>query len=614
MAHEPVLIATIAIGLTLAFILGMACRRLGLPALIGYLLAGVLVGPHTVGYVADAAIAAELAEIGVILLMFGVGIHFSMRDLLAVGPVAIPGAIAQSLVATLVGTGVGVLMGWGVVGGMVLGLSISVASTVVLLRALIERGELDSVQGRVAVGWLIAEDLLTVVILVLLPSIAPLLTGSGGGSGSAFGPLGDLAGAILATVVFAAIMLVAGTRLAPRILDRVALEHSREMFTLAVVALALGVAYVGYVAFGVSLALGGFLAGAVVNESDLSHQASADAQPLQDSFSVLFFVSVGMLVDPAWILAHPLPVIAVTLVVMGVKAVTAYGIVAALGYPSRVGVTVAAALSQVGEFSFILITLGVQLQLVPADALQVVVAAALVSITLNPVMFRLVDPVVRALDGLPLPGRLSGRSTRTLATIDRPRPEALLRGHAVVCGHGRVGRLVTSALDRRSFPYVVITNDRYEAQRLRGRGTPVLSGDAAIPALLDHARIREARVLVVALRDGHAARLVVDRARELAPRVSVVVRTHSERERDVLQGMGDTQAVLGELEVAVQMTRYALTRFGVSMREAEAIAQGLRGRGDRAAGPRRPGPVGGPSGPRGSAGRGLSRPGAAPTE
>jgi CPA2 family monovalent cation:H+ antiporter-2 len=604
MAHEPVLIATIAIGLTLAFILGMACRRLGLPALIGYLLAGVLIGPHTAGYVADADIASELAEIGVILLMFGVGIHFSMRDLLAVGPVAIPGALVQSLVATVVGTGVGLLMGWGLVGGVVLGLSISVASTVVLLRALIERGELDSIQGRVAVGWLIAEDLLTVLILVLLPSVAPLLTGTESGSASAFGPLGDLVSAIVATILFAAIMLVVGTRLVPRILDRVALEHSRELFTLAVVALALGVAYAGYEVFGVSLALGGFLAGAVVNESDLSHQASADAQPLQDSFSVLFFVSVGMLVDPAWIVAHPLPVVAVTLVVMVVKALAAYGIVAGLGYPSRVGVTVAAALSQVGEFSFILIALGVELHLVPEDALQVVVAAALVSITLNPLMFRLVDPLVRRLDEVPSLQRLSQRSTRSLSAMDRPHPEAELRGHAVVCGHGRVGRLVTSALDRRSFPYVVITNDRHEAQRLRDRGTPVLSGDAAIPALLEHARIREARVLVVAMRDGHAARLIVDRARDLAPRVSVVVRTHSEHERDVFQGMGDTQAVLGELEVAVQMTRYALTRFGVSMREAEAIAQGLRGRGGRARA----------SGPRGSAGGGLSRSGAGPDD
>ncbi len=583
-AHEPVVIATIAVGLTLAFVLGMVCRRLGLPTLIGYLLAGVVIGPYTAGYVADADIATELAEIGVILLMFGVGIHFSVRDLLAVGPVAIPGAIVQSLIATTVGAGVGVLLGWGVVGGVVLGLSISVASTVVLLRALLERGELDSVQGRVAVGWLIAEDLFTVLVLVLLPSVAPLLTGAGTASGGTYGPLQDLVGAIVAAGVFAAIMLLVGARVVPRILDLVALERSREMFTLAVVALALGVAHAGYELFGVSLALGGFLAGAVINGTDLSHQASADAHPLRDAFSVLFFVSVGMLVDPAWIVANPLPVAAVTGVVMFVKAVAAYAIVAALGYPARVGVTVAAALAQVGEFSFILVSLGLALGLVPPDALQVVVAAALISISLNPLMFRLVDPVLMRLERMPVLRRTSQRSSRSLATLELPHPEAQLRGHAVVCGHGRVGRLVTSALERRSFPYLVITTDRHEVRRLRERGTPVLSGDASIPALLSDARVAEARVLVVAIRDAHAARLVVQRARRMAPRVSVVVRTHSERERDAFQALGDTQAVLGELEVAVQLARYTLTRFGVSMREAEAIAQGLRGRGGRSSG------------------------------
>ncbi len=577
--HTPVVIATIAVGLSLAFVLGMLARRLRLPALIGYLTAGVLIGPYTVGYVADVAIAQELAELGVVLLMFGTGIHFSIRDLLAVRGVAIPGAIGQSLITTIVGIGVGILLGWGVVGGLVLGLAISVASTVVLLRALIERGELDSVQGRVAVGWLIVEDLFTVVILVLLPSAAPLLLGEGG---SAVGALQDLAVALISAGIFAAIMLVVGTRLVPRVLDLVAREHSREMFVLAVVALALGVSYVGYEVFGVSLALGGFLAGAVVSESDLSHQATAEAQPLRDTFSVLFFVSVGMLVDPGWIIANPLPVILVTAVVVGVKFVAAYGVVLGLGYPSRIGITVASALSQVGEFTFILVTMGVVLRLVPDDALQVVVAAALISITLNPLMFRLVDPLTRWAESVPLLERLGHRSDRDVATLDRSHPEEGLRNHAIVCGHGRVGRLVTSALDRRGFSYVVITDDRHETARLRARGTPTLFGDASNPELLAHAHLAEARVLIVAISDSHAARLIVDRARQLVPRASVVVRTHSEHERDQLVAMGgDIQAVLGELEVAVQVTRYALTRFGVSMREAEAIAQGLRGRGGR---------------------------------
>ncbi|MBX3030863.1 MAG: cation:proton antiporter [Chloroflexi bacterium] len=557
----------------------MVARRLRLPTLIGYLAAGVLIGPYTVGYVADGAIAIELAELGVVLLMFGTGIHFSIKDLLAVRGVAIPGAVGQSLLTTIFGTVVGVLLGWGIVGGLVLGLAISVASTVVLLRALIERGELDSVQGRVAVGWLIVEDLFTIVILVLLPSAAPLLTGAGG---SLVEALQELVVALVLAGIFAAIMLVVGMRLVPRILDLVARERSRELFVLAVLTLAIGVSYLGYEVFGVSLALGGFLAGAVVSESDLSHQAAAEATPLRDTFSVLFFVSVGMMVDPGWIFQNPLPVLIVTAVVILVKFVAAYGVVLGLGYPSRIGITVAAALSQVGEFTFILVTLGVTLGLVPDDALQVVVAAALISITLNPLMFRLVDPLTRWAEGVPVLERLSHRSDRDVTTLDRSHPEEALRNHAIVCGHGRVGRLITSALERRGFTYAVITDDRHETTRLRAQGTVTLFGDAANPEILQHAHIDSARVLIVAISDAHAARLIVDRARQVAPRVPVVVRTHSEHERDVFVGMGgDTQAVLGELEVAVQMTRYVLTRFGVSMREAEAIAQGLRGRSGR---------------------------------
>ncbi|MET0773815.1 MAG: cation:proton antiporter, partial [Candidatus Limnocylindrales bacterium] len=554
--HTPVLIATIAIGLSLAFVLGMVARRLRLPTLIGYLAAGVLIGPYTIGYVADAAIATELAELGVVLLMFGTGIHFSIRDLLAVRSVALPGAVVQSLLTTLVGIVVGVLFGWGVVGGLVLGLAISVASTVVLLRAIIERGELDSIQGRVAVGWLIVEDIFTIIVLVLLPSVAPILTGEGG---SLLSALQDLAVALLLAAIFAGIMLIAGMRFVPRILDLVARERSRELFVLAVLTLALGVSYVGYEAFGVSMALGGFLAGAVVSESDLSHQAAAEATPLRDTFSVLFFVSVGMLVDPGWIITHPVPVLVVTAVVIAVKFAAAYGVVLGLGYPSKIGLTVGAALSQVGEFTFILITLGVTLGLIPADALQVVVAAALISITLNPLMFRLVDPLTSWVERVPALERLSRRSDAEVAALDRSHPEERLRNHAIVCGHGRVGRLVTSALERRGFSYVVITDDRHETVRLRDRGVTTLFGDAANAEMLEHARIGEARILIVAIRDEHSTRLIVQRARELAPRLPMVVRTHNEHERDVFMDMGgDIQTVLAELEVAVQMTRYVL--------------------------------------------------------
>ncbi len=556
--------------------------------IIGYLVAGVLIGPNTVGYVADGATASELAEIGVILLMFGVGIHFSIADLAAVAPVAVPGALGQIGVATVLGTILGLGLGWTLAGAVILGIAASVASTVVLLRALIERGELDSLQGRIAVGWLVMQDLFAVAVLVLLPSLAPLITGHPNGDGAApwvlgtLGPLGELTWALLRALAFGALMLIVGRRLVPWLLDLVAREQSRELFTLSVLTVALGIAYASSALFGVPLALGAFLAGALVSASDTSHQAAADALPLRDAFVVLFFVSVGMLVDPAWLLANPLPVLAMTAVIVIGNAIAAWLIVALLGYSARVGTTLGVGLAQMGEFSFIVIGLAAVLGIVPDDALQLVVGAALVSIALNAVLFRAVDPLSRWAVTQPWVRRLTERRAGELVRLDRTHVEDMLRNHAIVVGHGRVGRLITSALERRGFTYVVLAEDRHEIERLRKAGIPALFGDASNPDLLSHARLDSARVLVVAISDGHAAGLIVDRARELAPRVAIVVRTHSEPERDAFVAHGgDIQPVLGELEVAVQMTRYALTRFGVSMREAEAIAQGVRGRGGR---------------------------------
>lgn len=578
MSHEPALIAPIAVGLSLAFILGLIARRLRLPSLVGYLAAGVVIGPHTTGYVVDARVATQLAEIGVILLMFGAGLHFSLKDLVAVGPVAVPGAALQILVVTLFGAMAGVALGWGLVGGVVLGVSLSVASTVVLLRAIIERGELDTATGRVAVGWLILEDILTVVVLVLLPSIAVLAGGTGAGGPTEHGPLVDLAVALAGATIFVVAVLLGGPRFVPWLLEVVARERSRELFTLAVVALALGVAYAGSEVFGVSVALGGFLAGTVVRGSDMSHQAAADALPLRDAFTVLYFVSVGLLVDPAWVAANPVTVLAIVAVVIVVKGISAGAAVLALGHSSRMALTIAAGRTQIGEFTFILVTLAVALGLLPDDALQAVIAAALVSITLNPFIFRTVDPLVRRLDAIASLQRLGDRYARDVRRFDRVHPEAGMRNHAVVCGHGRVGRLVTSALDRRGFSYVVITDDRQETVRLRERGTPALFGDASNPDLLVLARLAAARVLIVAVSDVHVAGLIVGRARTLVPRVSIVVRTHGEAQRDEFQEIPGVQPVMGEVEVAVQMSRYALMRFGVSIHEAEAVAQGLRGR------------------------------------
>ena len=398
MDHSAALLETLAIGLVAAFIGGIVATKLRLPTIVGYLVAGVFVGPFTPGLVADTGTAQELAELGVILLMFGVGIHFSVGDLLAVRSTAIPGAIGQILVATLLGIGLGIALGWGFAGGLVLGLAVSVASTIVLLRALEARDEVDSPQGRIAVGWLIVEDLFTVLVLVLLPSLAPMLLGQGGDTG---GVVVDLVVALAKLGAFAALMLVVGVRVVPRLLLWVKDTGSRELFTLSVLAVAIGIAVAAYAVFGVSFALGAFLAGVVLNESEISHQAAEDALPLRDAFAVLFFVSVGMLFDPAFLARQPGAIILVTLLVVVAKSLAAFAIVVLLRRPLRVALTVGAALSQVGEFSFILATLGLSLALIPEDAFQLVVAAALVSITLNPFLFRLIGPLESAIRARP---------------------------------------------------------------------------------------------------------------------------------------------------------------------------------------------------------------------
>jgi CPA2 family monovalent cation:H+ antiporter-2 len=585
MDHEPVLITTIAIGLSAAFVGGLLARRLRLPAIVGYIAAGVAVGPFTPGFIADAAIATELAELGVILLMFGVGIHFSIRDLLAVKSIAVPGAIGQILVATLLGVALGVALGWGVGGGLVLGLAVSVASTVVLLRALMDRGDLDTAQGRIAVGWLIVEDLFTVVVLVLLPSIAPLLGGTADAAGSALGPIGDVALALGKAAIFAALMIVAGARIVPWLLHQVAREGSRELFTLAVLAIALGIAYLSYEVFGVSFALGAFLAGAVVGESDMSHQAAQDALPLRDAFAVLFFVSVGMLLDPAFLLAQPLAILAVLLLVVVAKALAAFAIVALAGYPVRVGLTVAAGLAQIGEFSFILGTVGLSLGLLPPDGFQLIVAGALLSITVNPFLFRAIDPLEQRLRRVGPLRRLTARRAGDLALLDHD-TSATLQGHAVLVGYGRVGRLIAPALERRGFRYVVVTQQRDEVDGLRARGVPAVFGDATSPEVLALVHLGRARVLIIASTDVHEARTIIEHARSVRPDLDIIVRTHSDTEAAHLRGLGSkVQPIHGDRELAVQMARYTLRRFGVSAIEAEAIAQGLRDRPRGAASP-----------------------------
>ncbi len=581
--HEPVLIATIAIGLALAFFFGLLARRIGMPPIVGYLVAGIAIGPFTPGYVADADLALEMAEIGVVLLMFGVGIHFSIRDLAAVRAIAVPGAAGQILVATVLGAVLGLFLGWPPGQALILGLAVSVASTVVLVRALTQRGELLTGQGRIAVGWLIVEDLFTVVVLVLLPSLAAVAAPTSEGGIDLAAVAVDVGLALARAGLLALLVIVVGARVVPPLLAYVARQRDRELFTLAAVAIALSIAYASYAVFGVSLALGAFLAGAIVSESDTSHQVVADATPIRDVFAVLFFVAVGMLLDPGFLVANAPAVVALVLVVVVAKAVTAFGIVELLGEPHRVGLTVAAGLAQVGEFSFILATSALALGLLPEAGVQLVVSAAIVSITLNPLLFRAIDPLARWLGGRGRVATLLGRPTRALASLpDDAADDAGRRAHAVVVGSGRVGQLVMGALARRGFDFTVISEDRREVERLRDLGRPALYGDASNRELLEAARVAAARVIVVAIPDEHAAHLIVERARELNPRVALVVRTHSVGHTEALAGVeGNVQAIHGELELGVQMTRYTLRRFGVSAIEAEAVAEGLRGRGGR---------------------------------
>jgi CPA2 family monovalent cation:H+ antiporter-2 len=578
MPHETELITTISIALVVAFLGGFVATRLRMPPIVGYLLAGVVIGPFTPGFVGDPQIASQLADLGVILLMFGVGIHFSVRDLLAVRSIAVPGALAQIAIATALTMGVAVWWwGWSAGEGLVLGLAISVASTVVLLRALMEQGTLDSSPGRVAVGWLIVEDLFTVVVLVLLPILAAPLGGkppagamSAPGGASAMVALAFALGKV---AVFAVLMYFVGRRVVPWLLVQVARSGSRELFTLAVLATALGIALASATLFGVSLALGAFLAGLVVGESDQSHQAAADALPLRDAFAVLFFVSVGMLFDPASLLEAPGLLLVVLAIILLGKTVAAFLVVVTLGHPIRTALVVSAGLAQIGEFSFILGELGHSLGLLPQEGQNLIIAGALFSITLNPLLFRAIAPAEAWLRAHP---RLAAVLERRAEQTPSPPPGAGDRGlqaHAVVCGYGRVGSIIGEALLRHGFPYVVVEQDQRKAEQLSHQGIPVLWGDASNRTILEHAGLGEAQLLIVATGDWLTDRRIVEYARHKTPDLQIVVRTHRWNEFDIMQQLGVGEAVMGEVELALEMSRFALRAFGV---DEAAVAETVR--------------------------------------
>jgi CPA2 family monovalent cation:H+ antiporter-2 len=571
----------------LAFIFGLMARRIGLPPLVGYLLAGVAVGPFTPGFVGDTDLAGELAEVGIILLMFGVGLHFSPRDLLAVRKISLPGAMVQIAVATAMGAGLVHSWGWSWGAGLVFGLALSVASTVVLLRALEERGILASADGRIAVGWLIVEDLAMVLALVLLPALASLLGGVGE-EVTQHDLLISLAVTLTKVLVFFALMFVVGRRAVPWLLVRVARTGSRELFTLGVLSIAVGIAFGAAALFGVSFALGAFFAGVVVNESDINHQAAADALPFQDAFAVLFFVSVGMLFDPGVLVAQPLRVLTVVLIIMVGKSIAALAIVLVFRYPIRTALIVAASLAQIGEFSFILAKLGISLKLLPADGPSLLLAGALLSISLNPLVFASLDPLSRWIQARPrLRARLE-RPAGSLAELPLALDPLSLRDHVVLIGHGRVGGLVADTLGRLEIPYVVVEQNREAVEALRRRGLPALYGDATRPGILEHVHLESAHLLVVATPDPVQARMIVEIAARVNPRLDTVVRTHSDAERDYLEGKGVGKAVVGERELALGIVRYTLGRFGLSQDLSRAAAEILQTHSD--AGERTPGP------------------------
>jgi CPA2 family monovalent cation:H+ antiporter-2 len=551
MPHHSPLIATIVIGLLLAFVLGAVAQRLRVSPLIGYLLAGVAVGPHTPGFVADQTLAAELAEIGVILLMFGVGLHFSLKDLLSGWTVAIPGAIVQIAVATLLGLGVAWLLGWSIPAGLVFGLALSVASTVVLLRALQERRLVQTERGRIAVGWLIVEDLVMVLALVLLP----VLAGFVGGAGAEAAPTADqVLTTILLTVgkaiAFIIVMLIVGRRVIPWILHYIAHTGSRELFRLAVLAIALGVAYGAAILFGVSFAVGAFFAGMILSESELSQRAAEESLPLRDAFAVLFFVSVGMLFDPAILVRDPWPLIATLLIILVGKSTAAFVIVRLFGRPTGTALTISASLAQIGEFSFILAGLGVSLKLLPEQGQNLILAGAILSILVNPAFFYLVERLRPSLDR---PAQPASPAQATQPVTEEPLVPTALTDHAVLVGYGRVGGVIGDDLRRRGMPLLVIEERPEIFKQAQTNGIEALSGNAANAALLDAANVAKARLLFVAIPDGFEAGQVVEQAKAINPSLKIVARAHSDAEASHLRQMGADSIVMGERETALGM-------------------------------------------------------------
>ncbi|CTP82226.1 YbaL family putative K(+) efflux transporter [Xanthomonas graminis] len=546
MHHDTSLIDIIAVGLALAFVLGTLAHRVKLSPLVGYLVAGICVGPFTPGFVADQALANQLSELGVMLLMFGVGLHFSLEDLMEVKWIAIPGALAQIAVATLLGWGLAWSMGWPTLHGLVFGLALSVTSTVVLLRAMEERRLLETQRGRIAVGWLIVEDLVMVLALVLLPALADALGGKGAGTGAILGALGIT---LLKMAAFVVVMLVVGRRAIPWVLEKVAATGSRELFTLSVLAIALGVAFGSATLFGVSFALGAFFAGMLLKESELSHKAASDSLPLRDAFAVLFFVSVGMLFDPHILLEHPWQVLATFLTITVGKSLAAFVIVRAFGHPAGIALTISTSLAQIGEFSFILAGLGVSLAILPETGRDLILAGALLSIIANPLLFTWLDR---------WQARQAVEAPVTLETELPPGPSLELVDHAIVIGYGRVGSTLAAVLRERGVPVLVIDDNREHVERAHADGIPGIRGSAAADRVLAEAHPEKAKIAILAIPQPLEAGEALAKLRALNPGLTLLARAHSDAEVKHLLEHGADGTVMAERELAYSLAEMVM--------------------------------------------------------
>jgi CPA2 family monovalent cation:H+ antiporter-2 len=565
MPHAP-LIAILVAGLGLAFILGTLANRLRLSPLVGYLLAGVLIGPFTPGFVADQALARQLAELGVILLMFGIGLHFSLNDLLSVRKIALPGAVGQMALVTMLGLLVTQVIGWPIGAGVVFGLALSVASTVVVLRALQEKRQLETDGGRIAVGWLVVEDVAMILALVLLPAFAGVLGGDanqansdGSGRFTFFEPhtiWGALGLTLAKLAAFFAIMVVVGRRVIPPILHYVAHTGSRELFRLAVLAIALGVAFGAAELFGVSFALGAFFAGMILAESQLSQRAAQETLPLRDAFAVLFFVSVGMLFNPMILAEQPLLVGVTFLIIVIGNATAASAIALMFGYPSSVALTLGLSLAQIGEFSFILAGLGVELELLPEAGRNLVLAGAILSILINPFLFAALDrltPWLKARERT-IAAQEGRAETPELGVTD-------LTDHAVLVGHGRVGSLVAETLQKAKQPYLVIEERQMIVEQLRARGVDVIAGNAAQPGLLEAANVASARWLISAIPNPFESGNLIEHAHAVNPKLEIIARAHSDAEVEYLKKFGANLIIVGEREIARGISEHILSRI-----------------------------------------------------